>query len=75
MDRLDVTPDPDAWPECPTCGAAYVLRRNMIMNGGPGGNFRSWVWQRDCKHRGVDPKVAERRQWSPTPRGEVVQNR
>ena len=49
---VDVTPDPLSWPECPTCGAAYVLRHALLVAGG-----HTWVWQRDCKHRNVEPTL------------------
>lgn len=48
--RVDITPDPLSWPECPTCGTPYVLRHALTET------QRPWVWQRDCKHK-AEPKL------------------
>lgn len=45
-------PDPEAWPECRTCGTAWVLRRYFDLAG-----KWAWIWQRDCKHKVPDPKL------------------
>lgn len=43
--------DIEAWPYCPTCDTAYVLRRSILPAG--------WIWQRDCKHKG-QPNIRTR---------------
>lgn len=52
-----VQPDPAVWPECSECGAAYVLRRCIVFSGDPG--YR-WFWQRDCKHKKAEARIARR---------------
>lgn len=52
--RADPHPVVVAYPKCPTCGAAYVLRRCMSLSQG-----WVWLWQRDCKHRSP-PEVVDR---------------
>ena len=46
--------EPKAWPKCPTCDVAWVLRRCLSFTEG-----WIWAWQRDCKHKGVAPVVEE----------------
>jgi hypothetical protein len=51
----EVNPNPTAWPACSQCNAAYVLRRCLRF--GTGGF--EWLWQRDCKHKYAEPKIAK----------------
>lgn len=52
-------PQPKAWPACPTCDTAYVLRRAIVMRteGKRATMGEEWVWQRDCKHKKAEPVV------------------
>jgi hypothetical protein len=53
-----IQPNPQAWPQCPTCHHPYVLRRTMVfLTDKPCKLEDQWVWQRDCKHR-TPPVVA-----------------
>lgn len=49
-----------AFPECPTCGAAYVLRRGLVFKApksrGTAAVVEEWAWQRDCKHKS-EPRI------------------
>lgn len=38
---------PTLWPECPTCGEAWLYRRAMSFT--TGGYL--WCWMRGCKHK------------------------
>lgn len=51
---------PPAWPQCPECGLPWVMRRSLRFTpAGPSAITPEWLWQRDCKHRKVEPIIAE----------------
>lgn len=52
QNMTEVMPRIEVWPACPTCEAAYVLRRSISVSTGRW----EWLWQRDCKHK--SPPVA-----------------
>lgn len=39
-------PQPQVFPKCSTCEAAYVYRRGLSLSKGT-----IWYWSRDCKHK------------------------
>lgn len=42
-----IQPNPEVWPECSECHAAYVLRLAWVF----GNDVKhKWFWQQDCKH-------------------------
>lgn len=51
-----ITSDPNPvvthFPRCPECNLAFILRRCYSLSGG-----KVWLWQRDCKHRKVEPVI------------------
>lgn len=48
-------PNPRCWPECSECGVAYVLRNCVTF----GAELKyQWLWQRDCKHKKADGRIA-----------------
>ncbi len=55
--RLYDDPNPviPAYPRCPDCGLAFILRRCYSLSD----HAWTWLWQRDCKHRNVAPEVVE----------------
>lgn len=54
----DPNPIIKVWPECPECHAAFVYRRCMSFSTGPNPELKFvWLWQRDCKHKKVDPVI------------------
>ena len=38
-------PQPNIWPECPTCSVAWVWRYTITLDNA------QWMWTRDCKHK------------------------
>jgi len=51
----DPHPTIPAYPVCPTCDMAFILRRCYSLSE----HAWTWLWQRDCKHRDVAPEVVE----------------
>lgn len=50
----DVMPNPVVWPECPECHVTWIIRRAYVIGGGKGW---TWVWQVDCKHKKMTPRL------------------
>ena len=49
----DPNPIVTVYPECSECGTAYVFRRCYSLTGP-----HFWAWQRDCKHKTAEPRIA-----------------